>query len=117
LGAISTAPERARGTNRAHEQLPIFTAPKFRASVGDEYGLTRETWMERAAKLLHCQNLEPLLKMLLADTPRHAIFDSRFREKEKNMRWNQTFLRANGTDLVRPHTTEQPIKRKPTNPA
>jgi hypothetical protein len=39
---ISTAPKRARGTNHAQEQLLIFTASKFRASVRDGYSLTRE---------------------------------------------------------------------------
>jgi hypothetical protein len=50
---ISIAPDGARGTNYTQEQLPIFTAPTFRASVGDEYGLTRETRMKRAAKCFY----------------------------------------------------------------
>jgi hypothetical protein len=64
LGAICTPQERARGTNCAHQQLSIFTALKFGASVGGEYGLTRKTWIERCKVLLKRQNLELLLEML-----------------------------------------------------
>jgi hypothetical protein len=34
-------------------QLPIFTTQHFRAFVGGEYGLTRKTRMERAAKCFY----------------------------------------------------------------
>jgi hypothetical protein len=39
------------------------------------------------------------------------------RETENHKVESDLFLRADGTDLVRPYRTEQPIKRKPTNPA
>jgi hypothetical protein len=48
--AICTVQERAYGTNHAHQQLSIFTATKFRASVEGDHSLTHETWIERVAK-------------------------------------------------------------------
>jgi hypothetical protein len=37
----------------AQEQLSSFKAPKFRVSVGGEYGFTRETQIEHAAKCFY----------------------------------------------------------------
>jgi hypothetical protein len=48
------AEKSVRQKNKANARTnnyPFFTAPKFKASVGGEHGLTRETWIKRAAKL------------------------------------------------------------------
>jgi hypothetical protein len=44
--------ERAAQIARRNN-YPFFTAQTFRASGGGEYGLTRETRMERAAKCFY----------------------------------------------------------------
>jgi hypothetical protein len=39
------------------------------------------------------------------------------RVRENHEVESDLFLRVDGTDIVRPYTTEQPINKKPTNPA
>jgi hypothetical protein len=55
------AEKSVRQKNKANARTsnyPFFTAPKFRASVGSEHGLTRETWIEPAAKCFYSAKIK-----------------------------------------------------------